>query len=121
VLLALALLLLPLGLFIWMVRPRPELPRLEVIAFDQLSLPGEVMLHARLEPVESQPTPVSLDGLPVIFEAGSRDPAVPQVKARSEPGGEAHTSWTFKGSQTAEYRVYYPGDQKRPGVPDRAH
>jgi hypothetical protein len=124
VLILLALLVIPLVLLAWWMVPRPEPPRLEVIAFDRLGLPGEeVSLHARLEPVEPQETPVDLAGYPLIFQEGSLlpRPGVPQLKTSTGEGGEARIAWTFKEVPEAEYLVHYPGDQKRRSTRDRAH
>ena len=53
-LILLLLILVPAGVFIWWVlHPRPDPPRLDVVAFDQLGLAGEeIELRAILEPLE---------------------------------------------------------------------
>jgi hypothetical protein len=75
------------GLVLWRTWPRPEPPRLAVIAFDQLYGPATARreLLAQLVPVEVGAEPPRLDGFEVFFQ--ERIPTqLPNAAARSIRG-----------------------------------
>jgi len=120
----LALLLLPVGLLVWWIYPRPELPPLEIVAFDQLGLPGtEVTLRARLEPIQMPDEPLNLSGFTLTFE----DELLPlqparerrQIKVTSDRNGAAGAAWSPADKAVSPYVVRQIGDRLRPGKFDR--
>jgi hypothetical protein len=79
--------------FIWWIYPSSVLPRLAVVAFDQISLPEEkVPLQAQLEAMAGDPVPGYLGGLTVAFlEARSLDHAGDQLQtaqAKTQGAGQ---------------------------------
>ena len=124
VLMALMFLLVPAGLFVWWVYPRPEPGRLEIVAFDQLALPeAQVTLRASLATVEPQVPQVRLDGYPVFFEdaAPQAGKEKQSVKAISQDGAAA-AAWRLPPDQpVVEFLARYPGDKRRRPASDGAH
>jgi hypothetical protein len=123
-LILLALFLVPTGLFLWwLLHPRPDPPRLDVVAFDQLGLAGEeIELRAILEPLAGEREQVNLAGFPLFFEEN----VIPgkaragQVKeAESGDGGLATVSWSFPEGSKNIFVVRLPGDNVRRGAIDR--
>ncbi|MCI0378928.1 MAG: hypothetical protein L0215_15075 [Gemmataceae bacterium] len=112
------------ALVLWLMSPGAELPRLAMVAFDELSpRGGEVQLQARLELAE--PGTRRLQGLDIHFVDGKivvnpkDDPK--KVTVKSGPGGEASCPWTFPGdTESAEFVARHVGDKHRPPAEDRA-
>src|SRR5437899_1416660 len=103
-LLLLALLAVPAGLLVWWIYPKPEPPRLDVVAFDQLGLARqEVLLCAHLEPLDVNPAEVNLAGFAVFFEENRPPKPGPAqadwLKTTSNRDGFAAVSWTFPKGQ----------------------
>jgi hypothetical protein len=124
VLVLLALFLVPAGLLMWsMLSPRPDPPRLDVVAFDQLGLAGqEIELRAILEPMEVDREQVNLAGFPLFFEenlAAGKAKAGRVKEAASVDGGLATVSWSFPDGSKNTFVVRVPGDKVRRGAIDR--
>jgi hypothetical protein len=85
--LALALLAIPLGLWLWWVWPRSQPPRLAVIAFDQLVEPvsGRTEAIAQLVSADTGVEPARLDGFEVFFHERTAA-QLPNAAARSSRG-----------------------------------
>src|SRR6266446_3817610 len=65
----------PVALLVWWVWPRPLLPRLMVITFDEVTLPDRpVSVRARLIPQEVNVLSPDLSGVDVAFEALDQRP-----------------------------------------------
>src|SRR5262249_25247742 len=116
--------LLPAGLFIWRVlKPRPDPPRLDVVAFDQLGLADhDVELRAFLEPLDVEPAKVDLGGYPVFFEESRRPGAAKAGKTKETASlreGMASVSWSFPNGVKNSFVVRIPGDKQRRGAMDR--
>jgi hypothetical protein len=125
----LALLLLcgtPLALLAWWLWPGRDLPRLMVIAFDQIALPGEtVPLRARLTPEDPRVSAPDLGGLDVSF--AELKPPSPQgeppqqAQARSAGNGEAVVRWKAPaGDEAAEFQAAYTDPRAHYRAPDQA-
>src|SRR5262249_54044472 len=72
-----ALLVLPVALFVWWVWPRREEPQLVVVAFDQATVPGAALkLRAQLEALGEDSDAADLAGRDVYFEE-TRMPGLP--------------------------------------------
>ena len=119
----LGLLLIPAGLVVWWVYPKPDPPRLDVVAVDQLGLAGqEVELRAFLEPLDTDPAKLNLEGYSLFFEEkqfpGKAKPG--KVKeTTSLPDGWATVSWIFpRGQDKNSFIVRLPGDKMRRGKMD---
>jgi hypothetical protein len=122
----LALILIPAGTCLWWFYPRPAPPTLEIVAFDQLGLPGaEITVRAHLEPIQPPEEPPNLAGFEVTFEeellplqaAKERK----QVKVLSGRQGNATTAWVAPADKSAgAYMVRQMGGHLRPGGNDRA-
>jgi hypothetical protein len=122
-LLLLGLLLIPAGLIVWWVYPKPDPPRLDVVAFDQVGwVGGKVELRAFLEPLDLEPNTVNLGGYPLFFE----EKLLPgKLKAErieettSERDGAAAVFWGLPETGKMTFEVRLPGDKKRRGAMDR--
>jgi hypothetical protein len=122
----LVLILIPVGLCVWWFFPRPALPPLEIVAFDQLGLPGaEVTIYARLEPIQPQEELPSLAGCAITFE----DDLLPQqaakerrqVQVHSDRQGAVSAAWLAPADKpVTAYVARQIGDRLRPGKFDRA-
>jgi hypothetical protein len=107
----------PLGLLAWWLWPRPELPRLVLITFDQVALPGEsVPLRARLVPQDANHPAPDLRGLELSFEEAAR-----QVNARSERSGEVEAPWQAPADrEVMDFKVSYADPRQQYRTEDRA-
>jgi hypothetical protein len=125
VLLCLLIFGVPLGLFAWWVWPRPPLPRLLVVTFDEMATPGEaVTLRAQLRPAEGEPADARLDGQELYFSdpGGARLPGQEpwQLRTTSGPGGVATAQWQPPpGASVHLFRARLSGDRRRPPVDDQ--
>lgn len=122
-LLLLALVLVPVGLFVWWVYPKPEPPQLDVVAFDQLGLAGEeIELHACLVPLAVDPAQVNLAGYPMFFEENllpGKANAGQVKETASIRGGWGTVSWSLPKGEKNTFVVRLPGDKVRRGAIDR--
>ena len=123
-LILLVLILVPAGVFIWWVlHPRPDPPRLDVVAFDQLGLVGEeIELRAILEPLAGDRDQMNLAGFPLFFEENvipGKAKAGQVKEAQSVDGGSATVSWSFPEGSKNTFVVRLPGDKVRRGAIDR--
>lgn len=114
-----------LGLLVFLLYPRPELPRLQVVAFDQLAaVGGEVQLHGRLEMPSGETRNTSLANLEMIFEDGGlRNIAgqkLERVTVRTKSDGSASCPWRFpEGFLQGEFVARRIGTTTSPGTHDR--
>jgi hypothetical protein len=121
ILVLLAMVLVPAGLFVWWVYPRPEPPRLDVVAFDQLGPAGqEIELRACLEPLGVDAAQADLADLPLFFEENLLPGKAGKVKeTTSLRGGWGTVSWSFPKGEKYSFTVRWPGDNRRRGAIDR--
>jgi hypothetical protein len=122
ILVLLAMVLVPAGLFVWWVYPRPEPPRLDLVAFDQLGPVGqEIELRACLDPIGADAAQVNLADLPMFFEANLLPgKTVTGIKeTTSLRGGWGMVSWSFPKGEKYSFTVRWPGDNRRRGALDR--
>lgn len=118
------LLLAPVGLFLWLLRPAAEPPRLGIVAADILTVPGEdVHLRAYLETV-SDVEFAAWKGHQVFFEeaqhldAPARRPPVP---THSAADGAASVPWSFPAQTTqADFLARFVDRRRRYNADDRA-
>jgi len=120
----LTLILVPAGLLTWLVlHRRPDPPRLDVVAFDQLGLAGqEVKLGAFLEPLDIEPAKVDLSGYQVFFEQNVLPGAAKAGNTKETDSlreGMASVSWSFPEGGKNAFVVRIPGDKQRRGAMDR--
>ncbi len=119
------LLLAPLGLFVWLMAPSPEQPRLGIVAADVLALPAEeVHLRAYLETVADleftrrQGHEVYFEEVTAPFAEGARRPP---ERTSSDADGTATATWRFPAEATqGEFLVRYVDRQRRRNADDRA-
>jgi hypothetical protein len=106
---ALVLLAAAVGWWLW---PRPALPPLIVVAFDQVALPQEnVRLCARVGPVDGQSTTANLAGCELYFQEVATDLL---TKLQTNHAGQASTESRFPArDQAFELIVRYPGEDRR--------
>ena len=116
ILITLAVILVPIGVLVWTLRPRPAPPAVTVTAFDQVALPKEqVTLRARLETTEAQTNKPDLGGFELLFETGDLAKTAALGKATTNESGEASLTWQPPaGAGLALLTVRYPGDKTRP-------
>jgi hypothetical protein len=116
---------LPLALIAWWSWPRPELPRLVVIAFDQLALAGHpVPVRAWVTPQDANlPTPdlrdviVSFEEFRLPQQPGAQAPV---VQVRSDRKGEAMDMNGLGGEDIVEFKVSHADPRQRYRTEDRA-
>jgi hypothetical protein len=114
-----------LALFVWWIWPRPVLPRLLVLTFDQVTTTeGEVVLRGQLWPEKDQ-TGVSLTGFELLFEKIGRPRAAGQspwqAKAVTGPDGMAQTTApVVADSAVTDFIVRFAGQGRGQGGDDRA-
>jgi hypothetical protein len=117
-LITLALLAVPVAVLAWFVWPRPELPRLVVIAYDDADLPGDpgvsegVRLRARLVPQDPRVPPPDLSGLTVSVEQLSFQPKPGQPshnkKVTSESDGDVVIPWQVPAEEEiVDFKMAY--------------
>jgi hypothetical protein len=122
----LALILVPAALCVWWFYPRPPLPPFEIVAFDQLGLPGaEVTVRACIQPIQPLEEPPDLTGLAVNFEeellAHEQKKERKRVNALTGGAGTASAVWRAPMDKAAEsYLARQIGDRHRPDKSDRA-
>jgi hypothetical protein len=106
-----AVLLVFLGLTLFAVRPRPDLPPLLVAAFDQITLPNEtVSLCAQVEPVDPSVSNLDLTGCDLYF----LNPQTQELlgKVTTKRAGSASLLASFPASDRAvEIVVRQRGDE----------
>src|SRR5947209_3679624 len=118
ILLALAFILVPAGLFIWFIYPRPDPPALQVTAFDELVAPGEkANVRAQLLPVANAAQGIRLQGRQLLFEEAAPLPKpgqeIPRTKALTESNGLAQASLELDGkSPFVSFVVRYVSEKK---------
>jgi hypothetical protein len=113
----------PLGVFAWLVWPRPELPRLHILALDQVTDgKSAIPLEAWLAPQDPTAMVRDLAGLEVSFEVLSA-PAneIAAVQARSDSAGMVKANLNPFGRGIEEYKVTYISSRQRYHTEDRAH
>jgi hypothetical protein len=105
--------LLVLGLLIWWIYPKPELPKLRVEAFDQVALPDEpALLVARVEPVAASEASADLSGCPLFFLDMKTGQLLGKVTSGNNGLGSIETR--FPAANTPyEMLVRYPGEENR--------
>jgi hypothetical protein len=117
----------PVALLAWWAWPRPPLPRLMVIAFDQVALAGEtVPLHGRLIPQDVTLTPPDLRGLEIFFEdlnvLARPGETGRRLQTQSASNGDATVPWPapadaavvdFKVAFTEARQHYHAEDRGR--------
>jgi hypothetical protein len=121
----LAFILIPAGLFGWWVYPRAAEPPVELVAFDQLGVPGsDITIHARLEPLLQPEEPLSLRRYEITFDEelppaqAARERQL--VKVFSAANGEASTGWMIPADrQVSAYVARQLGDRLHAGKNDR--
>lgn len=117
------LLLVPLGLFIWLIGPAAEPPRLGIVAGDALALPAEeVHLRAYLETVADVDF-ANRAGHEVYFEevAPFAEGAKPPERTSSNADGAAEVTWRFPAEATqVDFLVRHVDPQPRRNADDRA-
>jgi hypothetical protein len=125
-LVVLAVVLVPIAWFVWLIFPEPAPPRVTVIACDQVGLSGQdVDVTAWLETADQTENRVRLGGYPLLFEEGQTPPPADkeprQIATVSGDGGEASSTWRFPADRSlAEVLVRYEGDRRRRAANDRA-
>ena len=123
---SLILILGVLILFAWLFWPRPALPRLNLLAFDQVARPGEtVQMEGWLTPQDARLVAPDLSELDVSFEplaARARPGAAAQeIKARSTTSGRVVASVPARdGEETIEFTVSHVASRPRYRTEDRA-
>src|SRR5262249_12473454 len=115
ILIAAAVILVPIGLFVWTIWPTPEPPALSVMAFDVLALPKEkVKLRAVLEPSTPQTRRVDLKDYELSFETGNLAKTTSLGQVKTDANGGASLSWQPPaGAAVTRLTVRYPGDKTR--------
>src|SRR5262249_33780724 len=108
-----AVILVPVGLFVWTIWPTPEPPALSVMAFDALALPKEeVKLRAVLEPTTPQKRRVDLKDYELSFETGNLAKTTALGQVKTDANGEVSLSWQPPGgAAVTRFTVRYPGDK----------
>jgi len=116
----------PLALLAWLVWPRSELPRLNVIALDQVARPDETVgMESWLIPQDPRVAVGDLGGLEVSFEALTL-PALPggpprQIMTRSDSNGHTTARWQAPaGEEIDEFKVSHAALRQRYRTEDRA-
>jgi hypothetical protein len=100
----------PLGLAAWYFWPRPGPPRMLIVAFDELALPGdEVRLHAQLEPLPDEQPVTRLSGWNIAFLEKSSafvpGQQVWQAATKSDEAGSATELWKIPADRKVQLFV----------------
>jgi hypothetical protein len=115
-----------LALVAWFFWPRPALPRLNILPFDQVALPGEtVLMKAWLAPQDLGAEAPDLAGLEVSFEPlpfPARLGASPgEITARASSSGLVLASLAAPtGEGVLEFKVAHANPRQRYRTEDRA-
>ncbi len=115
-----------LGLAAWLFWPRPSLPPLNLLACDQIAVPGEtVRMEAWLAPKDPRVSIPDLGGLDISFEPllapGRPGAPLPEVKSRSSANGHVKASITAPGGEEIiEYRISHTSPLPGQRTEDRA-
>ncbi len=123
----LAVVLVLLGLLVWWAYPPPDLPRLEVVAFDQAAAPGESppVVAALAFPDEREAAPSQLRGLSLTFlDAGAvfAPGAGATQTVTTDAHGRAAVAWPRPpDGQVTQVAVRYVDARRRQGSADQAN
>jgi hypothetical protein len=115
-----------LALGAWLFWPRPSLPPLNVLACDQIAVPGEtVRMEAWLAPKDPRIAAPNLGGLDISFEPllpPARPGApLPEEKSRSASNGHVQASITAPGgAEVIEYQITHASPLPGQRTEDRA-
>lgn len=116
VLLTVAFFFVPIAGLTWWFWPRPPLPPLFVVAFDQVTIPGQaVSLEAQLAAVEPHSSLPDLSGRELFFLDADRVRGADKVeRARSDKHGAAKCSWPVAAADVlVEVLVRYVDPDQR--------
>jgi len=96
-------------LLAWLVWPKPELPRLNVIAFDHVARPGDtITLEACLQPQDPRIVVDDLGGLDVAFESLTPPGLSRPIMVRSGSDGRTKATWQTPPRETvSEFKVFH--------------
>jgi hypothetical protein len=124
-LLAALILLGVLTLIAWWSWPVPDPPALQVVAFDQVTRPGEkTTLRAVVHPEEEQAEHVDLSGYALDFAAGTLGAQSQSLReaATTDAAGQTSVRWKLPASdKPASLMVKYAGDKQHRDCYDAAH
>jgi hypothetical protein len=121
VLFCLVLIGVPVGLLLWWLWPRPALPHVLVLTFDEVAVSGAVVtLRAQLRPADDEDPGVSLRGIDVYFKDVTNPQRAGlepwQEQTQSDEHGVATARWQPPASPMVgafEARIF--GDRRRKG------
>jgi hypothetical protein len=125
-LLTLLLFAVPLGLLVWWFWPRPALPRVVVIAFDQLGVQGRsVTCRAQIVPAVRAEAETDLSGRELTFERRRLGQPLHEQPAReqtvTQADGTAAVKWSLpEGVSRLKCTVRYVEAERRSQQEDHA-
>jgi hypothetical protein len=112
----------PLAILVWWLATTPEVPPLDVVAFDQVAVPGEpIVVRAQLIPDDETSSTPRLSGLTLHFVDPNPGRGDKSINVLSDARGVGHCDWILPGNEAmAEVEVRYIDTGRKQGAQSRA-
>src|SRR6516225_6133224 len=103
------------AVLVWWIWPKPQLPPLLMVAYDQVALPDEtVFLRAAVEPIQGSSADMDLSGCELFFLDLKAQELLARVPTNRH--GVAELSRQFPVGEPGEILVRYRGEESRLAV-----